>query len=255
MDRVGRLFEANARRVWGLARSLTRTPEDTDDLVQQAFTIAVTKRAEIPDDAWPWLAKVVAFCARNHHRYRARRQGMEDVHEAEISGREPDPVEAASKREVVASLHAALEELSHDEREAVALCHLGGLSQSQACQVVGVELNTLKARVRRGLQHLQEKLKLTEAAATAFLSSFTFPPPADGWDKAITRWESNARRATDAAPPVQPAVALKLFGLAALASLAGAGIWLALYSQNAGMDRALGQETTASTPAGSLGTQ
>ncbi|MCC6151786.1 MAG: sigma-70 family RNA polymerase sigma factor [Planctomycetes bacterium] len=236
MERIGRLFEANARRVWGLARSLTRTPEDADDLVQQTFTIAITKRAEVPDNAWPWLAKVVSFCARNHYRRNARRQGMEDVHETEISGREPDPADAAGKRELLQALHAALEELSHDEREAVALCHLGGLSQSEACQVVGVGLNTLKARVRRGLQHLQEKLGLSEAGATAFLSSFVFPPPRGGWDQAIARWESRAWEGADVARSPAPFSGIKLLAAAAIAVLAGMGAWLAASMQNAGLE-------------------
>jgi RNA polymerase sigma-70 factor (ECF subfamily) len=240
MDRVGLLFEANARRVWNLARSLTRSTEDADDLVQQAFTIALTKRAEIPDEAWPWLAKVVTFCARNHNRHRARRLGMADVHEVEISGNEPDPSEAAARRELANSLHAALNDLAHDEREAVALCHLGGLSQSQACQIVGVELNTLKARVRRGLQHLQVKLGLSEAAVSTFLSGFVFPPPADGWDLSLARWQRNARDGSAAPAPHQPYAALKLFGLAAVATLVGAGVWLTLGMQYAGADAGRG---------------
>ena len=248
MERIGRLFEANARRVWGLARSLTRTPEDADDLVQQTFTIAITKRAEVPEDGWPWLAKVVSFCARNHYRQSARRQGMEDVHDADIRSHEPDPAEAAGKRELTKTLLAALNGLSHEEREAVALCHLSGLTQTQACQIVGVSVNTLKARVRRGLQHMQEKLGLSEAGATTFLSSFVFPPPAQGWDQAIARWESRAWEAADASPSPLAFSGIKLFAVAVMASLAGAGIWVALSARNADAEQ---EQEQQAGPAGS----
>lgn len=233
MEKVGKLFEDYAKAAWNLARALSRTAEDADDIVQQAFTIAVKKRSEVPPHAWPWLARVVANCARNNIRHKARRQGMEDVHQAHVPCRDENPADAASRREIAQSLHLGLAELSIEEREAVALCHVSGLTQSQASEVAGVELNTLKSRVRRGLQHLQQKLGLSEAAATSYLSTIAFPPPEGGWESAIARWQAHCSSPIEAGVASSSQLSLWVAGLAALASLAslaGFGIWLTMDS-------------------------
>lgn len=232
MDQVGRLFEDCAKAAWNLARALTRTAEDADDIVQQAFTIAVRRHAEIPPQAWPWLARVVANCARNHIRHKARRQGMLDVHETDVPIYDENPADAASRRELARSVHAALAELCSDEREAVALCHISGLTQSEASEIVGVELNTLKSRVRRGLQHLQQKLGLSEAAATTCLSAIAYPPPKGGWESAIARWQSQSTTSLAGSVASPSQLSLKLAGLTALAALAGFGIWLGTEDHN-----------------------
>ena len=40
MEKVGKLFEDYAKAAWNLARALSRTAKDADDMVQNAFPFA-----------------------------------------------------------------------------------------------------------------------------------------------------------------------------------------------------------------------
>jgi RNA polymerase sigma-70 factor (ECF subfamily) len=52
----------------------------------------------------------------------------------------------------------AIGELPEDEREAFDLVRVQGLTQTEAAQVLGVSVVTVKRRLNRGLRHLTEQL-------------------------------------------------------------------------------------------------
>ncbi|MBK9975232.1 MAG: hypothetical protein IPP14_10720 [Planctomycetes bacterium] len=113
-----------------------------------------------------------------------------------------------------------------EEREAVALCHVGGLTQAQASQTTGVNLNTFKARASRGLARLRETLQSRPGSVEAYLTSMAIPLPAEGVEAALARWRQGA---VGAATP-----GLTLTSLPAIAALAAAMVallavlWLAM---------------------------
>ncbi|MCB9931948.1 MAG: sigma-70 family RNA polymerase sigma factor [Planctomycetes bacterium] len=190
MGAFEQLIEAYARRGWHLARASTFTADDADDVMQMAFIVAWRKQDDIPKDAWPWFAAVVVNCARNHRKKMARARSRESKWQPADTGPDrPVQAELAELREVLLS---ALNELPDSEREAVTLCLMGGLTQQQASEQLGVAHNTLKSQVNRGLERLRRRLGPQPRGLEAYLGVLAFPPPVAGWDAAVSRWRDGA---------------------------------------------------------------
>jgi RNA polymerase sigma factor (sigma-70 family) len=204
-----------------MASRLTTCSADADDVMQDALMVAWTRRAAIPPEPWPWFCRVITNCARNHQRKNARVRPMPYIdHE---SGAEAPPEHKLQADELRAAIYAAMGELSPEEHEAVALCVLGGLTQAEAANAVGVSINTIKARVRRGTERLREKFKRRPEAIEAFLALPALPHPSGGLEAAAARWIAAAKKGgpwswLPLLTPVQLALAvLVLAGLSAAA--------------------------------------
>lgn len=116
------------------------------------------------------------------------------------TGASANPAYSAQERELRSRMQEALCELSDEEHEAVALCVLGGLSHAEASQATGVNINTIKARVRRGTERLRNKFDNRPEGIQAFLALAAFPPPPGGMESALARWISVAGSSTARLP-------------------------------------------------------
>lgn len=227
MDRFEQISSECARRAWALAYSLVRNAADADDVVQKAYLVAWQRRDVIPADPWPWFAMVVTNSARNLRKGAARRR----VREERLQHMPPDPGPAPQgsleQDELRDLLLTALASLPQEEREAVALCHIAGLTQVQASETSGVNLNTLKSRVKRGLDRMRGRLQAQAQKLESYLATMAVPIPVGGWDAAIARWESGAR--TGAIQTGSPAaLALKLVAGLTVPGAALVAAWLLL---------------------------
>jgi len=227
VDRFEQISSECARRAWALAYSLTRNAADADDVVQKACLVAWQRRDVIPSDPWPWFAVVTTNCARNLRRGSARRRAREENLRYMPPDSNVDPRSEAEQAELRNLLLGALAELPAEEREAVALCHIAGLTQTQASEATGTNLNTLKSRVKRGLDRMRGRLQPKEAALEAYLSAMVIPIPTGGWDATIARWESSAKvGATESG--LTFGFVLKLAGALVVPSAAAFAAWLLL---------------------------
>lgn len=180
-------------QAWGMASRLTRCSADADDVMQDAFIVAWKKRDRIPENPWPWFCAVITNCARNRLRKNARVQPMPDLDPEAYTDDATGPDQLAHNAELRAEVIDALQELKPGEHEAVALCVLGGLSHTEASDVTGANVNTIKARVRRGLQNLRDKLGGRRGSVEAFLALPVLPHPSGGLEVAVSRWTSVAK--------------------------------------------------------------
>ena len=85
--------------------------------------------------------------------------------EVHASEREPatsfdETASAAQARLDVAQVHAALAELSADQRVAVELAYFGGHTHVEVSRLTQVPLGTAKYRIRQGLSQLRDSLAL-----------------------------------------------------------------------------------------------
>lgn len=206
------------RRAWGLAFALLGNAADAEDAVQDALIVAFDKAQSIPrSDRGRWFVGVVRNVARNHIRKR-RQRAMNDLTEYHATSQRErlDPADAES-------LIAALQEVSDDEREAIVLCHMQGLSLDEVSKLLDVNRNTLKSRIQRGLAYLRDRLRVTLPGLEAYLATVAIPPPQGGFDAALSRWTNVAR-------PKVPwlSARVQLVSLSAAAALAVVVLWLAL---------------------------
>ncbi len=144
-------------RLRRFARNLTRRPEDADDVVQIAL-----ERALRHFDQWSserrldaWMFRIVRNVWIDELRSRRRRDRLfaaeeagEDVGEA--------PLEALTEN---LSIQAALACLPEEQRSAVMLVLVEGLSYKEAAEVLEVPVGTLTSRLARGREALQSLLQ------------------------------------------------------------------------------------------------
>ncbi|MCA8913096.1 MAG: sigma-70 family RNA polymerase sigma factor [Planctomycetes bacterium] len=184
-------IERHAEQAWRAAYVMLSNAADADDLLQQAFLVAWRKADSAPrDNTWPWLAAIIANEARNFRRKRARRRGvsLQSIGEPAMQN---DPDRRLQQAELAALVHVSLAELSEDQRIAIVLTHLSGLSQSQAAEALGVPLNTLKARVRRGLDSLRDALGKQAPGLEGTLKNLQVGAPPGGFIAAKASWTAS----------------------------------------------------------------
>jgi len=143
-------------RLRRFARALARDAHDADDLVQIAVERALTRAAQLRPDAplSSWMFGIVRNAWLDELRARGRRARLfAPAESAERSG--------ASSQGAPADLLAvqeALSRLPEEQRAAVALVLIEGLSYKEAAHVMEVPIGTLTSRLARGREALQEML-------------------------------------------------------------------------------------------------
>lgn len=155
-------YRRHIDKMLGFALRRLDRPEDVADLVAAVF-VRVIESADRFDPrrgrALPWLFGVAANTLANERRHRARAD-----HAAQrLAGRRyldaDDHLRVEERLDAAANsrrLHAAVQELSAREREAIALVVLDGLTPTQAAQALGVRPIALRARLARARRKLRQ---------------------------------------------------------------------------------------------------
>jgi RNA polymerase sigma-70 factor, ECF subfamily len=143
-------------RLRRFARALTRDVHDADDLVQVAMERALTRADQLRADApmANWMFGIVRNAWLDEVRARGRRGALFVAEDA-----------AAALADVTQGGHAdalavqqALARLPEEQRSAVALVLIEGLSYKEAAHVMEIPIGTLTSRLARGREALQALL-------------------------------------------------------------------------------------------------
>ena len=151
-EQVGTLLP----RLRRFARTLTRHPQDADDLVQLAVERALTRSKQWrPDSSLAnWMLAIVRNAWIDETRSRRRRDAVlvPENEAAEVG-------DTGTDRDIEWwSIQSALGRLPEEQRLAVALVLIEGLSYREAAQVMEVPIGTLTSRLARGRLALQAML-------------------------------------------------------------------------------------------------
>lgn len=143
--------------VHNLARRLTRDADAAEDLVQDTYLAAFQawKKHRRPDRVEPWMATICLNLARSNFR-RLRRRPDETLQAdpgLTVTAESDTALEALSNidRELV---HNALWALPEEQRIAVTLMDLSGLTASEVARVMRTPRGTVLSRVHRGRKAL-----------------------------------------------------------------------------------------------------
>src|SRR3984957_4867738 len=166
LRRFEQQISPHLKSAYNLAKWLTGSHEDAEDVVQEAFLRAFSAfESYRGDDAQPqnakaWLLTIVRNTSmtwlkrnRNAGATLAFEEALDDPRE-----RSPDPEEIlliSSDREEV---RQALEQLPSDFREAIVLREMEGLSYREISAAIGVPLGTVMSRLSRGRDWLRRIL-------------------------------------------------------------------------------------------------
>jgi RNA polymerase sigma-70 factor (ECF subfamily) len=165
--RFAEIFERHYAAVYRYA-AFRVGPEVGGDVASEVFVRAFEARHRFRAEAitaHPWLLGIAANLVRDHFRRTARRRRAT----AAAAGRDPQAevvwfedidsrVDAQALR---ARLAAALSDIRHADREVLFLHVLGGLTQREVAQALGLPLGTVQSRLFRARSRIRNKLQDT----------------------------------------------------------------------------------------------
>jgi RNA polymerase sigma-70 factor (ECF subfamily) len=163
MDDFPRMLEIQIPRLRRYARALTRDFSRADDLVQNCLTRAVAKQHlwQYGTDLRAWLFTIL------HHQHvndvrRSIREGshvmLEEVPEPTA---QPDAIAVLQLRD----LEVALGRLQLEQRQAILLVGLEGLSYDEVANILNVPVGTVRSRLSRGRDQLRRLRGMEERAS------------------------------------------------------------------------------------------
>ena len=142
----------NYEKYYRLAYSYTRTQEDALDVVQESAYKAISdcNKVENPNYISTWIYRIVVNTSIDLLRKRQKNESIvgkldEDV-SYEDSYSNPD-------------LKAALEQLDESEKTVIVLRYFEDLKLDDIARITDSNLNTVKARLYRGLKKLKDKME------------------------------------------------------------------------------------------------
>lgn len=156
----GKLFDRYARAVYNHAFRLTGSWAVAEDVTQSTFLVAWRRRGEarlVDGSALAWLLVVANNTVRVEWRSTRRWRALLSrvPREREAGADLADEVAARLDDERrMASVLAAVRQLSRAEREAVALCLWSGVSYAEAAAVLGISEGAVRSRVSRARARL-----------------------------------------------------------------------------------------------------
>jgi RNA polymerase sigma-70 factor, ECF subfamily len=180
------LVKRHEQKIFFVARRITRSREDAEDVVQQTFQKAFThlRKFEGRSAFSTWLTRIAITEALILLR---RRRGFREVLIDDLNANEenpaaldvpdssPDPEAIYSQREWVEMLYSAVNELPAGMRRAIQLRELDERSSEETAQIMGISVGALKGRTFHGRRKLRERLEhiVERACRTARKTSRT----------------------------------------------------------------------------------
>jgi RNA polymerase sigma-70 factor, ECF subfamily len=143
-------------RLRRFARVITRNVADADDLVQVSVEKALARAEQWRPGSRldSWMFGIMKNAWVDEIRARQRR---DRVHAPEEAGSTVGDASAAA-RDIALSVQAAMARLPEEQRLAIALVLVEGLSYKDAAETLGVPIGTLTSRLARGRATLQAVL-------------------------------------------------------------------------------------------------
>ena len=149
----------------GFARRLVGDGFLAEDLVQETWEAALKQPPDPERPAKPWLAGTIHNLARQHWRASKRRRVRE--HRPRTPAPPDQSPEIVDRVLVDQGLFQAVSNLPEPYRSTIRLCFFSGLGLQEIGAMVGVPVETVRSRRRRGLRKLREQMGVSRLPAAA----------------------------------------------------------------------------------------
>lgn len=166
------MFHLYKDMVYTLAHKLLVDKTEAMDVTQEVFINLFRRVDSFRGECAlkTWVYRIALNQAANRNRWWKRRSRDHSLslsldqfpHENpsfDISSRKPSPARQMLDAEIRDQFRDGLNHLSFDQRVAVVLRDVEGLSCEEISEITGVQIGTVKSRIARGREHLRSLLK------------------------------------------------------------------------------------------------
>jgi RNA polymerase sigma-70 factor (ECF subfamily) len=158
---VAALFEQHHERVFRVARRITGSAEDAEDVLQTVF-LRIVRREEPPlraGDAANYLHRAATNAALDLLRRRKAARSEPIGDEARFRDREPGPDAAHEGTEIRDRVRAALAELNPRAAEIFVMRYFDGYGNREIARLLNTSWSTIAVTLHRTRAKLQKDLK------------------------------------------------------------------------------------------------
>jgi len=169
MDAFEKLMEKYQDRVWRLARGITRSDSDAEDVLQDVFLTVFRKLKSFEGRSSfsSWLYRIAANASYMKIRSRKGTQAyapediapLVDKDEADAKSEwANDPEEVLGSKEAVGVITEAIDMLPREYRAVLVLRDIEGFDNKEVADMLGLTVPAIKSRLHRGRIFLRKKL-------------------------------------------------------------------------------------------------
>jgi RNA polymerase sigma-70 factor (ECF subfamily) len=159
------LYDQLSVPLYSLAYRMLSDASEAQDLTQDIFLQLWRTAASYESgrgSVFSWAVTLTRNRAIDRLRMRKRRSEILSAAAPELQpaapGGDTDSAGSLWLSEKTAAVRTALDELAPDQKQAIELAFFGGLTQQEIAARLGEPLGTIKARIRRGLLKLKDRL-------------------------------------------------------------------------------------------------
>jgi len=160
-----RFYEQHCKLLFSIAFRILNDQKEAEDVLQEVFLQIWDKAGSYnPALGRPgsWAVTLTRNKAIDHIRAHERRSRLLESASTEILARAPGAAtanEAVHGRADPELVSSAVAELPADQRKAIEMAFFSGLTQHEISESLNEPLGTIKARIRRGMLKLRERLE------------------------------------------------------------------------------------------------
>jgi RNA polymerase sigma-70 factor (ECF subfamily) len=161
----GELYDLYVRRVYAFALTHTRDRDEAEDVTAATFERALNAIGRYEDRGAPlssWLFRIASNIVTDRGRQgqRVSTLGGDPVPEDRLDRpAEEDPQEQVERWERAALLRARIETLPPDQRQAIRLRYMDGLSVAEVAERLGRTENATKQLLHRAMTGLRSRME------------------------------------------------------------------------------------------------
>ncbi len=160
------LYDRFSGAVFAIILTIIKDRAEAEDALQDCFC-SIWDHAEQYDPSKGRVVSWIMTVARNKafdHTAKLKRQGKIATRVEEVSQEEPkitdqDAFDSTVTREESHAVREALNRLPEEQRQAIQLAFIKGMTQTEVADSLDEPLGTIKARIRRGLYQMRGVLQ------------------------------------------------------------------------------------------------
>ncbi len=163
----GEFYDRHSALLLGIVRRILNDDAEAEDVLQDAF-VRIWEHAGAYQPAMGrplgWAVALTRNKAIDRLRSRRRRASVllgnaPAIEEATQAACESSPASQSQTADAGKAVHGAIHGLPVEQRQAIELAFFGGLSHVEIADRLAIPVGTIKARIRRGMLALRDRLE------------------------------------------------------------------------------------------------